>query len=412
MLFLQGLPSPFFTRLARQLAQQGWRVTGINLCVGDQMFWKGGHTVNYRGRLRDWPAYIGDFYDRHAVTDILLVGEKRSYHQHAILAAQQRNIRVTVTDFGYLRPDWMAFERDGMGGDSHFPKQPDDIHALAAQAPQPDLSQRYTDGFWPMALGDMAYHFGNYFLFFLFPFYRRPYKRDHPLLHYLAIGKRLLGAKRRHREATGRIGASHRQHTRYFLFPLQLENDFQIVAYSSYECMEAAIIQVIRSFALHAEPDMQLWVKVHPLDPGMKNWRKRIARHAANCGIAHRVDYFDGGDLDDMIAGSAGVVTINSTVGIRALQLNCPVMALGLAIYRVQGLTYQGELDGYWTSAQRPDPVLAANFIAALCHTLQIRGVFYAEPGLSAAVEEAARRLSAGTVGCGAADNKRTDRPD
>ena len=402
VLFLQGLPSPFFTRLAQRLAQSGWRATGINLCVGDQWFWKGPSAVNYRGRLRDWPTFIGDFYDREGVTDIVLLGEQRSYHQLAISAAQLRNIRVTVTDFGYLRPDWMAFERDGMGGDSRFPKLPDDINALADMAPPPDLSLRYTDSFWTMAVGDMAYHFGNFFLFFLFPFYRRPYKRDHPLLHYIAIGKRLLWAKRRHRDATNRTKALFRNRARYFLFPLQLENDFQIVAYSSFSCMEEAIVQVVQSFALHAEPDVRLWVKVHPLDPGLKNWKKRILQHADKYGIAHRIDYFDGGNLDDMISGSNGVVTINSTVGIRALQLNCPVMALGQAIYQVPGLTCQGELDRYWTSAQRPDPALVARFIAAICNTIQIRGVFYSEPGLSAAVDEAANRLLTGTVGCSA----------
>lgn len=403
VVFLQGLPSSFFTRLAQRLAQSGWRTTGINLCAGDQLFWQGPSTVNYRGSLDGWPAFIGDFYDREGVTDIVLLGERRSYHQLAISAAHRRNIRVTVTDFGYLRPDWMAFERDGMGGDSHFPKDPDAIRDLAGNTPTPDLSRQYTDSFWTMAIGDMAYHFGNFFLFFLFPFYRRPYKRDHPLVHYIAIGKRLLLAGRRQQEAMLRIRDGHQRSIPYFLFPLQLENDFQIVAYSPFECMEEAIVRIVRSFALNAEPEVRLWVKVHPLDPGMKNWKKRILQHADQYAVAHRIDYFDGGDLDAMIGGSIGVVTINSTVGIRALQLNRPVMALGQAIYQVPGLTYQDGLDRYWTGAQPPDAGLVNDFISAVCNTLQIRGVFYSEPGLSAAINAAADRLLTDRVGVAAA---------
>ena len=32
---------------------------------------------------------------------------------------------VAVTDFGYLRPDWIVLERDGMGAESRFPRDPD-----------------------------------------------------------------------------------------------------------------------------------------------------------------------------------------------------------------------------------------------------------------------------------------------
>lgn len=398
-LFLQGLPSPFFSRVAHKLSEMGCRITGINLCVGDQLFWRGPSTVNYRGRLADWPDFIADFLDEHGVTDIVLLGEQRSYHKHAIEKAKARNIRVTVTDFGYLRPDWMALERDGMGGDSRFPKDPQEILALAAAAPQADLTRRYADGFWTMAVGDMLYHFANYFFFWLFPHYRRPYKRDHPLLHYVSIGRRLLFAKGGHRYAMLRLSVLREENVRYFLFPLQLENDFQIVSYSPFDKLEDAIWLVLKSFAEHADTSTRLLIKVHPLDPGLKNWKRLVYRWADELGIADRIDYFDGGDLDEIIRGSEGMITVNSTAGIRALQLASPVMTLGDAIYDVTGLTYQGTLDDYWAEAKRPDPALVDAFINAMSATIQIRGVFYSEPGLSAAVDEAVDRLHGCKVG-------------
>ncbi len=390
-LFLQGLPSPFFSRVGNRLSGLGCRVTGINLCVGDQLFWRGANTVNYRGRLADWPDYIARFLDAHGVTDIVLVGEQRSYHRHAIEMAKARNIRVTVTDFGYLRPDWMVFERNGMGGDSLFPKDPAKI--LALTAPRADLTQRYTDHFWTMARGDMLYHLANFFYFWLFPHYRRPYKRDHPLAHYFSIGRRLLFAGRGHRHAAHRLAELKAAHVRYFLFPLQLENDFQIVSYSPFDSLEEAIWLVLESFARSAGSDDRLLVKVHPLDPGLKNWKKRILRRAGELGIADRIDYFDGGNLDEILRGSAGVITVNSTVGIRALQLGCPVMTLGDAIYDMPGLSFQGSPDDFWTAAEPASPAMVDAFIDAVCSAIQIRGVFYGEPGLSAAVDEAVDRL-------------------
>lgn len=397
--FLQGLPSPFFSRVANRLAGLGCRVTGINLCVGDQLFWRGPNTVNYRGRLTDWKDYIADFYDKNGVTDIVLLGEQRSYHRYAIDIAKARNIRVTVTDFGYLRPDWMALERDGMGGDSRFPKRAQEIFALAASAPSADLTQRYADSFWTMAIGDMLYHFANYFLFWLFPYYQRPYKRDHPLLHYISIGRRLLYADAWHKQATQRLSALKHEKARYFFFPLQLENDFQIVAYSPFDNLEDPIWEVLKSFAKHADVSTRLLIKVHPLDPGLKNWKKTIYTWANELKIADRIDYFDGGNLDEIISNAVGMITINSTTGIRALQLGCPVMTLGQAIYNVTGLINRGTMDDYWKAPSRPDPALVDAFINAICATIQIRGVFYSEPGLSAAVDAAVSRLYGGKVG-------------
>lgn len=398
-LFLQGLPSAFFSRIARQLSALGCGVTGINLCVGDQLFWRGPNTVNYRGRLSDWPEFIAGFLDNNKITDIVLLGEQRSYHKHAIEAAKARNIRVTVTDFGYLRPDWITLERDGMNGNSRFPKDPEEILMLARDAPKADLSKRYTDSFWIMAVGDMLYHFGNYFIGWLFPHYRRPYKRDHPILHYLSIGRRLLFSRSGHRHATQRLSELKAGNARYFVFPLQLENDFQIVAYSPFDSLEDAIRLVIKSFAGNADADTRLLVKVHPLDPGLKNWKKFIYSLANELGIGARLDYFDGGNLDEIISGSEGMISVNSTAGIRALQLGSPVMTLGDAIYDVSGLTYQGQLDSYWTEAKRPDAAFVDAFVNAITCSIQIRGVFYSEPGLSAAVSEAVDRLYGLKVG-------------
>lgn len=398
-LFLQGLPSPFFSRVAQGLSALGCRVSGINLCVGDQLYWRGQNTVNYRGHGTDWPNFVADFLDNNGITDIVLLGEQRSYHKHAIEAAQARNIRVTVTDFGYLRPDWITFERDGMGGNSKFPRDPETILKLAAEVPKADLDRRYSDSFWTMAIGDMLYHLGNFCFWWLFPHYRRPYKRDHPLLHYPSIGRRLLFAKAGHSHAAQRLSELVAEKTRYFVFPLQLENDFQIVAYSPFDSLEEAIRLVIKSFSANTKTNTRLLIKVHPLEPGVKNWKKLIFRWARELGVGGRIDYFDGGNLDEIISGSEGMITVNSTAGIRALQLGSPVMTLGDAIYDVAGLTYQGQLDEYWKEAKRPDMELVDAFINVLAGTIMIRGVFYNEPGLGAAVNQAVDRLYRGKVG-------------
>jgi capsular polysaccharide export protein len=397
--FLQGMPSPFFSRIANALSTRGAKATGINFCVGDWIFWRGPGTVNYRGTAADWPAFFQAFCARENVTDLVLLGEQREYHKQAVAVAQACGVRVSVTDFGYLRPDWITLEQDGMGGNSRFPRNPAEIRLLAAKAPPADLSRYYADSTGNMAVGDLLYSFSNVFLWWLFPHYRRSDKRPHPLIYFPAIGKRLLMTRLRRQQVQRQVQAILETRERYFVFPLQLEHDFQIVAYSPFDRLDDAIHLVLQSFALHSDAGTRLVIKVHPWEPGLKNWKRIISQFARTFGIAERVDYLEGGSLDDLIKNAAGMVTVNSTSGVRAIQLGCPVTVLGKAIYDISGLTYQGDLDRFWVDAHRPDSELVDAFVNAIATTIQIRGVFFDEPGISVAVNEAVERLFVGAVG-------------
>lgn len=397
--FLQGMPSPFFTRIGRELEARGCTVTGINLCVGDWIFWRGKRTLNYRGKLSKWPHFLAEFFGRENVTDIVLLGEQRHYHKQAVEVAKSMGIRVTVTDFGYMRPDWITLERDGMSGNSLFPRDSSEIARLAALAPKANLARQYTDSSWKMAAGDLLYHLGNVFLWWLYPNYQRSDRRPHPLVYVPASAKRLLSAKLRHRRNCLQVKSIIESGARFFVFPLQLEHDFQIVAYSPFSRLAEAIRMVIESFAEHSDPDSRLVIKVHPWDPGLANWGAQVYQYARELGVMDRIDYLDGGDLDDLIRASTGMVTVNSTSGVRALQLRCPVKALGLAVYDIPDLAYQGSLHSFWTEAKRPDSEFVDAFINVMAATVQIRGVFFNEPGLSAGVSAAAERLYGRSVG-------------
>lgn len=398
-LFLQGPISPFFAEVAAGLAAHGHGVHRINLSLGDRLSWRGvagaPPSVDFTGRAKDWPGFVARFLDLHRITDLVLLGEQRDYHRVAIAAASQRGIAVTVTDFGYFRPDWITLERDGMGGDSHFPRDPAAIRALAAGLPRADLTERLTDDFRRQAWWDVTYHLAN-LLPWPFPHYRS-HQLHHPLTTYGGIGLRLL--RRGAEQAEGARALSLVAGRPHWVFAMQMETDFSIRAYSRYEDMDAPLGETFRSFARHAAPDGRMIVKVHPLDPCVKRWRRRIPAIAAAAGVAERVLVAHHGPLDAMLAGARGLVTVNSTVGLRAIVLGCPVKALGKAVWDVPGLAHQGALDRFWTEAEPPDPALREDFLAALQATTQLRGVFYAAEGRALAVAGTVERLHAGRVG-------------
>jgi capsular polysaccharide export protein len=395
ILFLQGMPSPFFLRLAQALRDRGCRVSRINLCLGDRLFWRGEGAIDFREHPDQWPDFIRRYLLQERVQDLVLIGEKRRYHREAVEIAQGLGIRVWITDFGYLRPDWITWDRDGLNGLSSIPRDPEKIRTLGAGLPALEEAPLYRDSWWRMAVGDLSYNFANLADKFWYRHYQRSDERPHPLIYTPASAKRLLSNRLRLRYCRLRASAWMEHGTPFFLFPLQLDFDYQIQAYSPYRSMGHAISQVLRSFARHAPKDHRLIVKEHPWDPAVKDWH-RFTRHLAKrLGIADRVLYLRGGSLDIMIRQAEGVVVVNSTSGLRALQHGKPVCCLGTAVYDVPGLVHPGGLVDFWVQPQAPDSELLQAFLRLLADRIQIRGVFFAEPGLTAAVNAACARLLA-----------------
>ncbi len=398
-LFLQGPISPVFAEVAAGLARLGHAVHRINLSLGDRLFWRqppgAPPAVQYGGTAEAWPDFIAGYLDRHGITDILLLGEQRAYHRAAIAAAKRRGIFVAVTDFGYFRPDWVTLEQDGMGGDSHFPRDPDRIRALAANLPRADLTERYRDDFRLQAMWDMAYHLAN---LAPWPFrHYRSHQLHHPVATYLGIGRRLLRRRAEHAEGTQALAAVG--DAPFWLFAMQMETDFSVRAYSPYPDLDTPMAEVLESFARMAPPQARLLVKVHPLDPCLKSWGRRIRSMAQRAGLAGRVHVAHHGPLDAMLLRARGLITINSTVGLRALALGRPAKALGQAVWNVPGLAHQGPLDRFWAEAALPDLHLRDDFLAALQGTTQLRGVFYARAGRVEAVRAIVAALDEDRVG-------------
>ena len=393
------MPSLFFYRIAQKLENHGCRATRINLCAGDRLFWTGENALDYRGTLANWPDFIRSFMRTQDVSDLVLLGEHRRYHREAVDIALEMGVKVTVTDFGYIRPDWVTWERNGMSGSSLFPRDPAVIRAMAADAPEVDWQPRFFDNALAMARGDLLHNFANIFGIFLYPHYQRSDRRPATLLYTGASALRLLGNRLQRDINQQKVTRLANNGIRYFLFPLQLDFDFQIVAYSPFSGMAEAIRLVMRSFAESAEPEDHLILKEHPWDPAIRNLEHFAYREAEALGIRHRIDYLRGGNLDTLIRHARAVVLVNSSTGIRTLQLRKPLKTLGEAIFNIDGLTHQGSLDTFWKEPGETDPDLADAFLQVLAATIQIRGVFFQEPGLSHAVDEAFQRLHSNTVG-------------
>lgn len=388
-LFLQGPLSPLYARVADRIEAEGHAVSRINLCIGDQMHWRRGGAVAFRGRLDAFGDFVSRQIATHCVTDLVMHGECRAYHRIAAEAARAVGARIFVTELGYLRPDWMTVDRDGTAAASSIPRDPQVIARLAERCAPVDLVPLYPSHFSWVAIPDVACNLANTLLWFLFPHYRR-HTMDWPPREYAAWIVRLAAAWSRNRQSERAIAHLIASGRPYVIFPLQLEGDFQVRARSPFKGQAEAIDHVAASFAQNAPPDMRLVIKSHPLDNGLIGWRRIIDSHCARHGISDRVLFLDGGTLKPLLTGALGIVTINSSAGLEAILAGIPVKTLAPALYDIVGLTHQRPLDAFWTTPEKPDALLAGHFVRVLGGSVLVRGTIYSREGLDAAVRNVA----------------------
>lgn len=390
-LFLQGPHGPYFFTLAGALRQKGHKALRINLNGGDKVDWPGEGATDYRGTFRNWPLFFDDFVVNNGVTDLILFGDCRPYHASAHKMARLRGLQVHVVEEGYIRPDFMTFQEDGVNGNSKLPLNPEWYEDQAQHLPEEEkFSRPIPSTFRRRARHTSRYGLSSASMWPLFPFYRT--HRPHSFLFESAGWCiKLMGrqsSRSRSAQEWARLGDRP-----YFTLPLQLNSDYQIRVHSPFGDMRAALRFVLKSFARYAPSDVALVVKRHPLDPGLVGWETLTRKLAAKYGVADRLFYFADWDIAQIVSKSLGVVTVNSTVGTLALNAGKPVTVLGHAVYKVPGVVHRGTLDDFWAAPSPPDMRLYSAFRRVLIDRCLIRGGLLSDEGLQLLVDNAVSRL-------------------
>ena len=388
-LFLQGPPGPFFWLLSEELRKRGYPVFRINFNGGDRIDWPGPAT-NYRGTQSGWNRFFDRFARDNDITDILLFGDCRPLHDAAHGMAKLRGINIHVFEEGYIRPHWVTMEPDGVNGRSTLSRDPHRLLEQAAGLPPMPSDIRITASFRRRMRDATRYYFADWINRWRYPFYN-----SHRPGSLAAEGTGWLVKFMRQR-----LNQSHNKATidqvgerPYFLFPLQLNSDYQIRTHSPFNSMYDAALYVMESFARFAPESSTLVIKEHPLDCQFRSWGGFVARQARRLGISDRVIHVAGGDLTKMARESLGLVTVNSTSGTLGLRAGRPVFVLGNAIYHIEGITHHGRLDEFWFAPQPPDMDVYRAFERVLHARCLIAGGFASESAVNTLIRSTLIRL-------------------
>ena len=375
LLLLQGPIGPFFRRLARDLIQAGAQVHKVNFNGGDWLFYPDASN-NFRERMEDWPAYFSALIDRLHIDTIILFGDCRPIHEAAHEIAHRRGIEIGVFEEGYIRPDFVTFERLGVNNHSRIPRFSEFYLANPVSINEPSIRVGIT--FWYAVMWAMLYYFMAGLLKPLFFYYRH-----HRPLTWLEALPWLRAAWRKGYynfvewdvlpKLTGELTKS------FFLVPLQVHNDAQIHTHSEFDSVPHFIEVVMASFAQYAPLGAVIVIKHHPLDRGYHDYSKLIQEQAEKLNLHGRCFYIHDQHLPTLLQHACGVVVVNSTVGLSALHHATPLKVCGNAIYDMAGLTFQGTLNDFWKNNLygKPDDFLLQSFHGYLMQYTQLNGSFY-----------------------------------
>jgi capsular polysaccharide export protein len=392
ILLLQGHSTNFFAYLAAEAVRQGHSITKVNFCAGDDAQWRGARPLRFRGSFEE----LGAFYDRlfrELTPDaIVLYDALRPVHRPAIECARALGLALWDIENGYFRPDYITMDYYGHGARSCIPRMPEQIRELARRLPALEEPQKLPSGKLSWAVQDTCYRVINGLL-------RRRYPNQAGIWQLSAREEYPSWIRRVCRDWFRRDRYAHAYRAALgspgplFVLPLQLGHDNVVQQCSPFPDMAAVLKEVVSSFARHAPSEARLAIKRHPLDPEFQDWHHLVTKIAGDLRVEKRVLYFAGGNLDALIRAAAGVITVNSTVGLQALEQGKPVKALGRACYSIEGLIDDRELAAFWHDPRPPDPELFAAFRHVAVYLTQVNGGLYSRRAKAHAARKAVARL-------------------
>jgi capsular polysaccharide export protein len=383
--------------LGQRLAGAGHGVRRINFNGGDKLYWRGPEATDYRGTLKGWPVFLDRYLDRAPATDIVLFGDCRPLHAAAIQVARARGMQIHVFEEGYIRPDYVTVEAEGVNGHSTLPRNPEEYLraaralAAAAGASADRLLLR------PARARGSDLQSRQLPADALVPGYRthRPW---HILVEYIGWAARLLRKPSGMRQIERDDRSAERRRAALLRLPLQLDCDYQIRVHSGFGASSRRSSMCWPPSRRMRRP-MRAGGEGPPARQRLDRLGEAHAAVAAKLGISDRVLFAAWADIDPIVRAARGVVTVNSTTGTLALRYGVPTIVLGDAVYNIPRITHQTGLAAFWSKPQAPEAEVFDAFRRVLVDRCLIHGGYFSDEGLEMLIEGAAARIEASMPG-------------
>ncbi len=380
LLFVGAPFGPFFRRMAKELELKKSSVWRACFTGGDLLDTAARNRIVFTGKNEDWPKFITDFCTKNHIDGVITFNDALPRNRAALDCARRLGISRYVLENGYLRPHWITLERDGVNGHSPLPRDPEYYESKAT------IERSYKAFKFRMRP-----HVVNTIKYFAASVLLSPFITFDKSYYGTSVWKQARGYVREyywritHKEddTVSKIEAINHEATKVFSFLLQKPGDLQLVVHSRHGGNNGFVREVIESFAQNAPKPSILIIKQHPLDYGIEKTPKMVRMMIRDLKLEDRVFFLRKTSIDIVLKQTDGMVTINSTGGLAAIDKGLPVICLGTAFYDMKGLTFQDGLDKFWSDCEAPDAEWVAKFISYLKGTSQLNGGFHTHEALN-----------------------------
>ena len=376
-LLLQMPCGNFGRELQSSLMVAGQACTRIVFNGGDLMGARGQHFVSYRRSAAEWPVWIEAFAVSQGVTDLVCYGDCRPYHCAAIDVLKPLGVRIHVLEEGYLRPNWITCEPNGVNGFSDLTEL--DVEALPV-SPEAAPEIELPPSFMSYCLLGFMHYFWIFMLRPMFPHYVSHRELGVTTEAMLWLGR--LASLPLRRIRLKRLYDTIRQLDKpVHLVLLQLNGDSQVKVHSDFRTVADFVRYCIAEFAASGVADDLLVFKNHPLDNGVISLGRLIRKEAEHHGLAGRVFFADGGNLVSLLGSSASAISINSTACHQALRRGIPTLLVGRTVFNHPSISSHVPMREFFALLPRKSRADYDKLINYMMQTCQINGGFYSNEG-------------------------------
>ncbi len=387
-LLLQGPIGGFFRHLMREYKSAGATPFKINFNGGDEYYMRGfsENVFSYKEPMINFGEYVKEFIQRNRIDGIILFGDCRPLHKVAIEVARANNVAVFVFEEGYIRPNFITLEVDGVNANSplmgKIEEELKDFKVSKAYNDEEfqhtkDLQVKHFHDMKDMVIRAMNYWFYMEIGKVNFKYYE--HHKDGDFFRSMFYWAKSYFKKKFYKTKESWIEdyVQRDLDKKYFLVALQVYNDSQIKDHSKFRNNKRFIYNVMRSFAKNSNGTDFLIIKQHPLDVPYHNYSKFIKHLMGSFKLENRVLYVHDLHLPTLIKHSKGLITINSTTGLSSLYHKIPTITMGRALYNIKGLCFQYGIDKFWKSKLSVNYNTFKKFRNLLITKTQIVGSFY-----------------------------------
>ena len=305
------------------------------------------------------------------IDKIVMMNDLRWQHAIAIHLAKKLNIKYLVFELGLFRPNTITLDFKGVNYNNSVPRNKEfylnlkgfnkfdhtKVNSSITEKQRNIVIAKY------MILNTIGKLLGIY----------TPVNNRNSILDYFKRFKNTYLKKNNIKNIT--------LENKYIFAPLQVKTDTQTLVHSDYnnmvEFMEDTI-EGVKEYRKKYNSNIELVFKEHPMDCGKVSYENFYMKYKRYTWVKFLKD----GNTKEVIKNSDMVITINSTVGLEAIEMYKPVICMGRAFFTIDGIAKKSNLlrladdirDGL---IEVRDKKLIDNFLNYLRYEYSIEGNLY-----------------------------------